>query len=1360
MADIKDIALTIAANVTGQEQINALAEQLLLLAKDGGEAAPQFATLAAELNKLGEQSATVTALGALEKQTLSTANQLFQARQAASDLGATLAEQRAIVQTLAQSQASATEAYASQSTAIREQQKALLDLRVANDAEDRQTQAYKEQVDALRTTLAGLRSTQLDNKSAVESSTASLKDAEGILKSVSVAYDAVLTPIVGLQQQLNSQNAALSEARVAMTQAGVAATDFATGQGAVSKALADTVTRTQEAVRAQQDYEARLAEQAALESAVAESNLRSVDSARAAAQARVDALSQEVAAQREQQAQVEAASLAEKLAAESLSSAIAASNAKNVELAKTAAQAREDAAKQAAAVEVAAQKEIDAATYKSRLEVEQIVLAKLEEAKVFEATAAREAQALQDAFGVVGVRSAQSIENELAKVRQAMTTIATSSELTGAQIDSALLAGQSRVQSLEAELKKANGQLASTGGVLESLKGTMGQFAAGNLIANVVMGLVAQVQQLGTEAFNANKQLETMRLGLTSVYGSSQVAASQIEFLRKTANAAGVSIGDISGEFIKYAASAQAANIPLRTTNGLFAAITMQSAALGLSGAKVGDMLNALGQMASKGTVQMEELRGQLGDALPGALPKTAAGLGITTAEMEAMAKRGELLASEVFPALQKALSENVGEVNTMSAIWERFKNSATETAQAIGDTGAWTGLKVALMAVGEAFSLLGLGASVAFDTIITGFRSAGAAAVALAHGDIKGAVDTMNTLWDDYLKRNTERATKFQELDAQNVKSFEKLASGAENAGAKATAAADQYVWASDKFVLVGAATEKTADQIAKTEVTWTLLNNAYGKVQVSLEKQIAVSNAVVAAKAAEGATLEEIAKISGNQIQIAQASALASDANARAHETLTSNLRVELGVLKSKLDADLALVGAAGKSNDAQRAQIEALQQSIKVKTEELTKSEESTEKLKLESEARKLAVVALADNSKQVDTLRQAYQVLSEQVSILREMQLQGLPVEQQLKDAMLEQAKAANLLAAATQQKITVINSENTLKQTQLKLSETTLMLAKTEAQAELDLANAKGRTDLARRATITLKELEADMAALVAKGLRLEAQASLEAADAKYQAIQASRTLTQAEQNEWDAVRVNAEIKQKQAQISDTTAESLRNLTIEMLKSGDAATQSSGGVGNLSDSLSRAADQALRLGTNLNNVPTGVGGAGGGGLNPDGTMIPSPIDRRGGTATLTQLAVLQQKQNAGMLQASDLQGAQSAYMENYNNFKSMQAIASADAGAISLDTLSSFQKAMLDSKTILDQVQKMQQVTTSTANTSTSNTSTASGVATTININLTTPAGTTQTVLNNISAADQTKLVDMLKQIELDMKRAA
>jgi tape measure domain-containing protein len=100
----------------------------------------------------------------------------------------------------------------------------------------------------------------------------------------------------------------------------------------------------------------------------------------------------------------------------------------------------------------------------------------------------------------------------------------------------------------------------------------------------------------------------------------------------------------------------------------------------------------AINQMMSKGTVQAEELRGQLGEALPGAFTIMAKAIGVTEKELGNMLKRGEVLAKDVLPAfateLEKAYGiENITNVKTLTAETNRLGNAWTNFVKEI-DSG------------------------------------------------------------------------------------------------------------------------------------------------------------------------------------------------------------------------------------------------------------------------------------------------------------------------------------------------------------------------------------------------------------------------------------------------------------------------------------------------------------------------------------------------------------------------------------------------------------------------------------------------------------------------------------------------
>ena len=70
----------------------------------------------------------------------------------------------------------------------------------------------------------------------------------------------------------------------------------------------------------------------------------------------------------------------------------------------------------------------------------------------------------------------------------------------------------------------------------------------------------------------------------------------------------------------------------------------------------------ALEQMASKGKVSMEELRRQLGDALPGALEIAARSMGMTTAAFNDAVSKGEIMSADFLPKFSRAVREELGD--------------------------------------------------------------------------------------------------------------------------------------------------------------------------------------------------------------------------------------------------------------------------------------------------------------------------------------------------------------------------------------------------------------------------------------------------------------------------------------------------------------------------------------------------------------------------------------------------------------------------------------------------------------------------------------------------------------------------
>ncbi|EPY4098149.1 tape measure protein [Klebsiella pneumoniae] len=90
----------------------------------------------------------------------------------------------------------------------------------------------------------------------------------------------------------------------------------------------------------------------------------------------------------------------------------------------------------------------------------------------------------------------------------------------------------------------------------------------------------------------------------------------------------------------------------------------------GLDAEQLKGIMTAFTQMASKGRVQAEELRGQLGDRLPGAEQMFADALGVNTQQLDKLMSNGKLLSKDVLPrvsAQMKKMADEAGGLETVS---------------------------------------------------------------------------------------------------------------------------------------------------------------------------------------------------------------------------------------------------------------------------------------------------------------------------------------------------------------------------------------------------------------------------------------------------------------------------------------------------------------------------------------------------------------------------------------------------------------------------------------------------------------------------------------------------------------------
>jgi len=204
-------------------------------------------------------------------------------------------------------------------------------------------------------------------------------------------------------------------------------------------------------------------------------------------------------------------------------------------------------------------------------------------------------------------------------------------------------------------------------------------------IKNLVLGYVslnAAIQAVGA-SFDRALKLDSINSALTAILGSTEAATTQFQHLSQFADQYGLDLISVGEAYKSFAASAVSANVPLEQTNYIFESVAKAASVLKLSNDDLKGSLNALSQMISKGTVSAEELRGQLGERLPGAFNLAASAMGVTTAELGKMLENGEIMAGDLLPKLALELNKTfgdkiIGKADSLQASVNRLSNSFT----------------------------------------------------------------------------------------------------------------------------------------------------------------------------------------------------------------------------------------------------------------------------------------------------------------------------------------------------------------------------------------------------------------------------------------------------------------------------------------------------------------------------------------------------------------------------------------------------------------------------------------------------------------------------------------------------------
>ena len=165
------------------------------------------------------------------------------------------------------------------------------------------------------------------------------------------------------------------------------------------------------------------------------------------------------------------------------------------------------------------------------------------------------------------------------------------------------------------------------------------------------------------------------------ITGSAENAARELEFLTESSRRNALVLSSAAGPYARLAESMSLVGLSAEDTRKLFEGTANAAATFGLSADELNGVLVAFSQVASKGTVQAEELRNQIGERIPGAFSMAAKSMGVTTKELNKMLEMGEVMAVDFLPAFAEAMSKRYsGNLEDVTAtLGGNFRKATTE---------------------------------------------------------------------------------------------------------------------------------------------------------------------------------------------------------------------------------------------------------------------------------------------------------------------------------------------------------------------------------------------------------------------------------------------------------------------------------------------------------------------------------------------------------------------------------------------------------------------------------------------------------------------------------------------------------
>ena len=225
---------------------------------------------------------------------------------------------------------------------------------------------------------------------------------------------------------------------------------------------------------------------------------------------------------------------------------------------------------------------------------------------------------------------------------------------------------------------------------------TFGRAIGPAAIGAAVAATVALLKSLSTEIIDAGLSWQALDGIMDAATGSQQASSAEMDYARYQAERLGLELESTAQGYAKLIAASEGTAMGQKEVREIWTGLAEASTVLRLSAYDTSGAMRAVEQIMSKGTVQAEELRGQLGERIPGAFQIAARAMGVTTKELNKMLEQGQVLSDDFLPKFAKQLRKEFGDdvpdaTSKLRAELNRLDTAFFELKVEASDMGAMT---------------------------------------------------------------------------------------------------------------------------------------------------------------------------------------------------------------------------------------------------------------------------------------------------------------------------------------------------------------------------------------------------------------------------------------------------------------------------------------------------------------------------------------------------------------------------------------------------------------------------------------------------------------------------------------------